>query len=857
MGVLRRVREALATVGFRNALAALVYTGWRRRLDERYPAPDVGLTDDPGPGGRAGAGSPAPSWTGTGEAVRVRPLPDGIEADFARERLRLVFLAPDLVEVTWREPPFGLPVGWPGAQRGSGSSTAAAGAGKAAAPGVRVTEDARGWRLATQEMEVCLSRDGSLTFARPGGTVLRRDLPPAFRGTAVRHLTVLDPREHLYGLGERAATFDLRGGAYRLWNRDPAGYGPGDDPLYLSVPVYVSQGVDVGYLVFYACAHDAVFDLGRRVPDLAEHRLAGGGLRYYFVPGPLDRALDRYTELTGRPALPPLWVLGYHQSRWSYHPEARVRRLAADFARHDVPADGVFLDIHYMRGYRVFTVDEDRFPDLARLCRDLGRQGLKVVVILDPGVKRDPAYDVYREGMEKGYFVTLPDGTPVHAPVWPGWCAFPDFTRPEVREWWGGLYRRLLDRGVQGFWHDMNEPAVFVASGDPTLPRCARHALGEHGEVHNLYGLYMNRAAYEALRRLAPDRRPFLVSRSGWAGLQRYAAAWSGDVRSDWECLRQTVATTLGVGLSGIPFFGSDVGGFTGVPEPELYVRWLQLGAFTPFFRSHTCLGTPDQEPWSHGEPYLSVARTFIRLRYSLLPYIYTAAWQASRHGWPVARPLFWPKGEGKLLDAGDEFLLGDSLLVAPVLEPGAEGREVTLPAGRWYDFWSDAPLDGPGVARLETPLERLGLLVRAGTVLPREEPARSTAERHLERLFLHLYPPEPAGEGRSHLYSDSGDGYGPHRLDSFRLSWDGGRLRLDWEVGEGGYPWPYREVRLVIHGLRVARVTVDGREAGPAPEGVAAGPRPFRTALIEAGPRGAEGRSTCGREPDRGCPAG
>lgn len=804
--------DALRIIGPRNAVLALRY-GWTQKALDRRRAPPP----------------PDAAWVGPGRAVEGVPSRDGLLVRFEQAEVRLRALAADLLEVTWREPPAYLPV--PDRETDPVSPVA--------------KEVPGGWSFRTGELAVLVTREGGILLDG-----LREELPPLFRGEEVRHAVRLAPDERLHGLGERAAPLDLRGGLYRLWNRDPQGYGPGDDPLYLCVPVYVSRGRGRGYLAFYANCSPGVIDAGKTDPDILEHRFEGGGLRYYVVPGPLDRALERYTELTGRPPLPPLWALGYHQSRWSYYPDARVRKLARDFSEHEVPVDAIHLDIHHLDGYRVFTVDRRRFPDLSGLARDLRDQGLRLVVIVDPGLKVDRGYAAYRELIQRRAYVSLPDGRPAVAPVWPGPCAFPDFTSAAVREWWGGLYEGLLGQGVSGFWHDMNEPAVFSASGDPTLPRRVRHAAGDHGAVHNLYGLYMCQAGYAGLRRLAPARRPFIVSRSGWAGLQRYAWTWTADIRSDWPSLRQTVRTILGLGLSGIPFSGSDAGGFTGDPGPELYVRWLQAAAFHAFFRSHTSALDPDQEPWSYGEPYTSAAREAVRLRYALLPYVYTAAWEAASRGWPLVRPLFWPAPgaaggrtavEGSrpapIEEADDAFLLGADLLVAPVLEPGATGREVPLPAGDWYDFWSDELVTGPGVVWREAPLERIPLLARAGAVLPAEDPAPSVDRRTLDRLYLHVYPPAAGEERLSRLYSDAGDGYGPYRVDVFRLRRDesGGRLEFAWEEGgpagpaDRRYPWPYRETVLVLHGAP------PGRPARPQSR---VGERPGETLTVQPSAR-------------------
>jgi alpha-glucosidase len=252
--------------------------------------------------------------------------------------------------------------------------------------------------------------------------------------------------------------------------------------------------------------------------------------------------------------------LGYHQSRWGYKNEADIRQVAQGFQTHDLPLSAIHLDIDYMDGYRVFTVDRDRFPDLAQLAQDLAAQGIKTVTILDPGVKVDPKYFLYQEGQQGNHFCKLPGGKDLEGLVWPGWSVYPDFTHPATRSWWGRQYPRLLDQGVAGIWHDMNEPTSFAAWGDMTIPLNTRHDLdgaqGDHRQAHNLYGLLMNRAGYEALRSLRPQRRPWLISRSGWAGLQRYAWNWTGDIESTWEALRMTIPTLLGQGLSGLAFSG-------------------------------------------------------------------------------------------------------------------------------------------------------------------------------------------------------------------------------------------------------------------------------------------------------------
>jgi alpha-glucosidase len=760
-------------VGLPNALRALHYSRRKEYLDRAFLPPAT-----------------PPSAIPPGKLQSAESIPNGGKLIFQFSELEVIFLATDLVRLTWQ--PGELPVpyalsdhAWKGAD-------------------VFFEPAGDDWEARSQKLIVRIEQDGSLNISDINGNILRRDLPPQRQGDGWLHRSRLRPEERIYGLGERAAPLNLRPGSYRMWNRDPGGdYGPGEDPLYICIPVYLALHETGSHLTFFENSFDARFDLGEQL----EAHFDGGSLRSYFTPGPPARALQRYAELTGHAPLPSRWSLGYHQSRWSYLNEGEVRELVTSFRDHDLPLDVVHLDIHYMRGYRVFTVDPKRFPDLRRLSEDLAREGVRIVTILDPGVKADKRYQIYKEGRDHSYFCKLPDGRDLLAPVWPGICSWPDFTDPEVRTWWMGHYPRLLDQGIAGIWHDMNEPAAFVAWGDPTFPLSTRHHMegrgAYHSEAHSVYGLTMNKAGHEALRKAQPEKRPFLVSRSGWAGSQRYAWAWTADVSSSWEALRQCISSILGLGISGIPFAGTDIGGFSGEPSPELYLRWFQMATFHPFFRTHSSLTTPRREPWRFGEPALSIVRDFLRLRRRLTPYIYSLAWEANQSGQPPVRPLFWHSiDERDLWDVDDAFLLGEVLLVAPILEAGVESRSVRLPGGEWYDFWTDERFQGPGDVERQAGLDRIPLLVRAGCMLPTQEEAK---------LVLHVYDSE-AGESEFSLYSDEGDGYGSNRVDVLQMKRSGKRLEIGWR-SSGDYEFPYEGVVVHVHGFEVRKGVADEKE--------------------------------------------
>ncbi|MFD0126915.1 glycoside hydrolase family 31 protein [Streptomyces virginiae] len=658
-----------------------------------------------------------------------------------------------------------------------------------------------GRRVVSERVTVAVSRHGALEVRTPGGTVLRREAPPRWwepvdpRMGAARWLqrSEVPADARFFGLGGRAAGPRLRDGAYRLWNTDPkGGFGPGVDPLYLTMPVQMVVADAGTHLVFHDNSWDGRVVLregeegagsGADRPGASELRMEGGPLRCWVLVGTPARVLQGWSGLTGAAAVPPEWALGYQHARWGFGSAEEVRRVVAGYASRGLALSAVHLDIDHYDGHRVFTVDAERFPDLPGLARELGDIGVQLVSIVDPAVKAGDG--VHASGLSVGSggaFVRDARGAEVRGEVWPGECAYPDFTDPAVREWWGGLYEERLKQGFAGFWHDMNEPVSFAPFGDSTLPRSARHALdgagGDHREGHNVYALGMARAGWEGLVRLRPDERPFLFSRSGWAGMQRYGGTWSGDVESSWEGLRASLALVLGLGLCGVPYSGPDVGGFGGSPSPELYVRWLQLGAYLPLFRTHSAIWAGRREPWEFGPEVAEQAAAVMAERERLRPYFVTLAHLARRTGAPYVRPLWWGSPEERQLrDCEDTFLLGDALLVAPVLECGADRRAVRLPRGRWYDTATGAAYEGPGQILLDAPQGRIPVLARAGSVLP----VRAGSGGGVE---LEVWAPARGRTGGGVVIRDPGPGFEPGEVERYTVRWVGDAVVVEDEAG-------------------------------------------------------------------------
>ncbi|WP_329015670.1 glycoside hydrolase family 31 protein [Streptomyces sp. NBC_00690] len=739
-----------------------------------------------------------------GMVVDAEPRPGGGVIRFARSELRIRVVTGGAV--FW---------GWDGA----GPEPSYALSGVVPEPDPRATlepDKDGGWRVVSERLTVQVSRDGAVEVRTPGGVVLRRDLPPrwwegADGGPArwtVRSEVSADAR--FFGLGGRSSGPRLRAGTYRLWNTDPGRtFGPRDDPLYITMPVQLVVADAGTHLAFYDDPWDGRVVLregvegagsGHDRPATSAVHMDGGPLRCWVVVGTPARVLSRWTRLTGAPAAPPSWALGPQHARWGFGSEREVRRVVAGYRERGLPLSALHLDIDHYDGHRVFTVDRRRFPGLPGLAEELATDGVRLVSIVDPAVKAEAGGTVYDSGVAAGAFVRDVNGREVRGVAWPGVCVYPDFTDPQVRSWWGQWYEERLAQGFAGMWHDLNEPVSFSVFGANTLPRSARHSFegrgGDHREAHNVYALAMARAGYESLRRLRPHERPFLFSRSGWAGMQRYGGTWSGDVSSGWPGLRASLSLVLGLGLCGVPYSGCDVGGFDGSPAPELYLRWFQLGAYLPLFRTHSAIGAGRREPWEFGPDVLEHARAALLERERLRPYFVTLAQLARLTGAPYIRPLWWgfPKDRA-LRDCEDAFLLGDALLVAPILEPGVRSRTVRLPRGRWYDTATGRVYEGPGQVVVDAPLSRIPVLARGGSVLAVRGSDGATE--------LEVWAPAAGRKGGGVVVSGSGDGWGRAEVERYTTRLVDGEVRVKLIRGDGAGP-PKRPVR--VRGLDSVR---------------------------------------------------
>lgn len=647
---------------------------------------------------------------------------------------------------------------------------------------------------------------------------------------------VCRPQDAIYGLGEKGGQHNRRGRTYTLWNTDvldpaataeftagrPASDPRGDatsaefDPYYVSIPFFYHQESATGAMAgsFLDNGYRAGYDFTR--PDEYRVHVEGGQYTEYVFAGPdMPGILAAYTWLTGRTALPPLWALGYHQCRWFRYTQDAVEGIARRHREEQIPCDSLWLDIEYMDGYRVYTWDPQAFGDVEGMLRRLGEQGFRLVTIIDPGVKHEPGYPVFDDAVENDVLCRTEGGDLYLGQVWPGDTAFPDFVTERAREWWGRLTADHVRSGVAGIWNDMNEPAT-----GRILPDRMRFGGGKypHERFHNQYALLMAMATTVGLLTARPDERPFVLSRAGSAGIQRYAANWMGDNQSRWDHLAVSVPMAMGLGLSGQPFVGADIGGFQGDTNAELYLRWMQYGTLTPFCRNHSELDTVDQYAWTFGPAVLELVRAAIRLRYRLMPYLYAAFVQAAETGAPVQRPLvFDHQDDAAVRDVQDEYLLGPDLLVAPVLAAGQTARHVYLPAGCWYDWHTGERFAGRAFRLVPTPMDRLPIHARGGAVIPLWPDAPpSTAGYHPTVVHLDLFVPDTDGTHRSILAEDDGLTlaalHGGQVRTTFEVARSGDRITLAATVEGDGYPEFARTAfALRLIGATPAEVRYDG----------------------------------------------
>ncbi len=684
---------------------------------------------------------------------------------------------------------------------------------------VKITEDKTQVNIITDSLKVkILKSPFNISFYTPQNKLISKDedgLNTSWVGDEVTTYKTMQDGERFIGLGEKTGDLDRRGNGYTNWNTDAFGYSTGQDPIYATIPFYVGIHHDINYGIFLDNSFQSDFNFGASNNRFSSFGARGGEMNYYFIyHSKLADIIGSYTALTGRMKMPPLWSLGYQQNRYSYYPDTEVLRIAQTLREKKIPADGITLDIHYMDKYQLFTWDKERFKNPANLTSQLKAMGFETTVIVDPGIKVEPGAPAFERGLKADAYLKYSDGKNYTGQVWPGWCHFPDFTAEKGRNWWKAEMKFFKDNGVNGIWNDMNEIATWGQKMPSNIVFDFEGRKASHLEGRNVYALEMVRSSYEGARMFS-NERPFILTRAGYAGLQRYSAIWTGDNRSEDNHMILGVRLLNSLGISGVPFTGMDIGGFTGNPSTGLYARWIQLGSFFPYFRNHTAINTKSSEPWAFGEEVTDIARNYISLRYKLLPYIYSTFYEATQNGMPVVRSLaidntFDPKVYNPAFQ--NQFCLGKSMLVIPV-ESNKDFIKVYFPPGKWYDMYNDKTEQGANEKIVELSYHKLPVFIKESSIIPMQSLVQSTSIMPSDTLFLHIYK---GSEPNNYVYyEDDGKSFS-YENGSFYLrniNYNPLQNKIVLEKTSGNFSSKFRNILLIMHGFEnIQTVTINGR---------------------------------------------
>ncbi len=565
-----------------------------------------------------------------------------------------------------------------------------------------------------------------ISFKDLDGNIINEDFQPSFKDEKGNvYISKVNDCLAYYGLGEKGGDLNKKGCYTENFNTDDPETDDDSITYYKTIPFYVALKEEATYGIFFDNSFRSYFDIGKEMGDRIFFGAIGGQIQYYFIPGEnIKEVVKNYTALTGRMEMPPLWSLGYQQCRFSYFSQEEVRELVKTFEEKDIPLDVVYLDIDYMDGFRVMTFKTPNFDDAAGLISDLKEKGIRTITIIDPGVKVDEEYDVFKRGKEGNHFTKKLDGEMFIGAVWPGNSAFPDFSNNYCREWWKSELKKFIsEHGMDGIWNDMNEPCVFNNDHKTMLETCLHNSdngVIEHKEFHNRYGFEMSRCSKEAQEELHPNERGFSMTRATYAGGQRYSSVWTGDNMSLWSQMRMSISMNANLGISGFSFVGNDVSGFGLDSSEELFIRWMEMGPFIPIFRNHSNMYTRRQEPWAFGPRAEKIAKKSIELRYELLPYIYDLYYISHKEGLPIFRPMIMEyEKDMNLLNMREQFMLGENMLVAPVLYEGERSKTVYLPKGSWFNYFTMEKLQGGKWYKLPCELDEILVFVKEGAIIP------------------------------------------------------------------------------------------------------------------------------------------
>ena len=666
--------------------------------------------------------------------------------------------------------------------------------------------------ISTNAIDIDIEKEPALRiiFKNKNGVVINEDVKgvgfgTSFIGDKVSVYKKLQEGERFVGLGEALGNLDRRGTGVTLNNTDTYKYGDARLSMYSSIPFFIGVHHQEVYGLFFNNSYKSFFNFGLSTPYYTSVNMDGGDADYFFMyDDAVSKILQHYTSLTGRMPLPPLWSLGYHQSRCSYYPQEKVQWIAETFRRKKIPIDCIVLDADYQQGYQPFRVNKERFPDMPGLALSLAKMNIELTASVYPGVKIDSSYESYTDGLKQDVFVKYSDGSLFESEIAPLRCYFPDYTNPKGRSWWIEKMKWMQDNGIHGYWNDMNEPAVGGSYLPDNLLFDFDGRKANALEAKNVYGFQMARSSYESAVKYGKSRRPFVLTRSGFAGIQRYSAVWSGDNTASNEGLLSGVLLNSQMGLSGLSFVGPDLGGYIGDGSKDLFKRWIEVGVFSPFVRNHKEFFATANEPWSYGEEAEAISKSFIGFRYRMMPYIYSTFHIASETGLPIARSLCinYPF-ENKVYDNlyQYQFMFGNALMVVPVTTE-EKSKKIYLPAGEWYNAYGEEKIKGEKEFSVECPIYQIPLYIKASSIIPMQKLVQSVKDNPGDTIFVHVY----YGKEKNSFewYEDAGDGqdYNQGVFSKRTIVFDPLNKEIKLSAQAGSYVSRFKKIQLVLHGF-------------------------------------------------------
>lgn len=648
-----------------------------------------------------------------------------------------------------------------------------------------------------------------ITYKNAKGEVINEDLDGKALGTTFLGDKVTVYKKHFgerfVGMGESLGNLDRNKTIVTTWNTDFYKYDDPRIPMYISVPFYIGILKDKVYGIYYDNSFKGTFNFGASNKRFMSVSFDGGDMDYFFIhDDSVAKVIENYTSITGRMPLPPKWSIGYQQSRCSYYNEDQVNFIANTFREKKIPLDGIVLDADYLVEYEPFRIDTKKFPDMKKMASQLKQRGIELTASVNPGIKIDPTYDAYNDGIKKDIFLKYQDGEKYITDIYPNTNYFPDFTYPKARTWWADHMKIYQDVGINGYWNDMNEPAIDGQMMPDNVVFDYNGRKSSTAESHNLYGFLMARSSFESFKKYGGNKRPFVMTRSAFAGVQRYATVWSGDNQAKDEHILLGVLLNNQMSLSGIPFVGPDLGGYIGDGNKDLYRRWVEVGVFSPYLRNHREQFAAANEPWSYGEDNELISQSYIGFRYQMMPYLYSKFHETSQNGMPISKALCvdYPY-DNNIYDVNyqHQFLFGDAFLIAPVMGKDKQ-KKIYFPEGQFYNIFTDEKIEGNQEKLMELDPYHLPIFAKASSIIPLQNVTQSTKDKPDDTLLLHIYNGDETNTFS--YYEDDGETLDYEKGQFYKrfITFDPSSKTIKFSKVEGKFNSVFKKVKIILHGF-------------------------------------------------------